>query len=91
MLALVNECQAVNISFNYGCLPIRFDLIALTVILVFLFLQASTVFSDVLASTVFDVVHDTDFRREWDKDMIEMVDICKLCVNNSVGYYAGKF
>lgn len=53
-------------------------------------MRASTIFTDVCASTVFDVVHDTDYRRQWDKDMIEMVDICKLCVNNSVGYYAVK-
>lgn len=53
-------------------------------------MRAKTIFTDVKASTVFDVVHDTDYRREWDKDMIEIFDICKLCVNNTVGYYAVK-
>ncbi|XP_039264918.1 START domain-containing protein 10-like [Styela clava] len=53
-------------------------------------MRAKTIFTDVRASTVFDVVHDTDYRREWDKDMIDIYDICKLCVNNTVGYYAVK-
>lgn len=53
------------------------------------FFKARTVFEDVKASTVFDVVHDTEYRKKWDKDMIDLQDICKLSVNNSVGYYAG--
>lgn len=47
------------------------------------------IFKDVTAATLFDVVHDTEYRMKWDKDMISMKDICKVCVNNQVGYYAG--
>jgi len=53
-------------------------------------LKAFTTFSDVSASLVFDVVHDTEYRKKWDHDMIEMKEICKVSVNNTVSYYAVK-
>uniref|UniRef100_H2ZF71 START domain-containing protein 10 n=1 Tax=Ciona savignyi TaxID=51511 RepID=H2ZF71_CIOSA len=53
-------------------------------------LKAVTSFNDVSAATLFDVIHDTEYRRKWDHDMIEMKEICKLCVNNTVSYYAVK-
>ena len=51
--------------------------------------QARTSFKDCPARTVFDVVHDTEYRRKWDHDMIDMKEVCKVCVNNTVSYYAG--
>nr|CAB3266635.1 PCTP-like protein [Phallusia mammillata] len=53
-------------------------------------LRAVTSFSDVSAGTIFDVVHDTEYRRKWDHDMIKMDEVCKICVNNTVSYYAVK-
>lgn len=53
-------------------------------------LRARATFEDVSAATIFDVVHDTTYRKKWDKDMINMTEICKLCVNNTISYYAVK-
>jgi len=53
------------------------------------FVQAVTSFKDISAGTLFDVVHDTQYRLKWDHDMIDMTEVCKLCVNNTVSYYAG--
>ncbi|XP_076811176.1 START domain-containing protein 10-like [Clavelina lepadiformis] len=53
-------------------------------------LKAVTSFNDCSAATIFDVVHDTEYRRKWDHDMIDMKEVCKLCVNNTVSYYAAK-
>lgn len=53
-------------------------------------LKAVTTFQDVSAALVFDVVHDTEYRKKWDHDMIDMKEICKVSVNNTVSYYAAK-
>jgi len=53
-------------------------------------LKAIVSFEDINAATVFDVVHDTDYRKKWDHDMLSMEEICKVSVNNTVSYYAAK-
>jgi len=53
-------------------------------------LKAVAAFDDASAADVFDVVHDTDYRKKWDHDMISMQEICKVSVNNTVSYYAAK-
>ncbi|NXR90080.1 STA10 protein, partial [Hypocryptadius cinnamomeus] len=43
---------------------------------------------DVPAETLYDVLHDTRYRRKWDSNMIETYDIGRLTVNADVGYYS---
>ena len=53
-------------------------------------LQLKTVYPDVPASVLYDVLHDPDYRRTWDKFMMEAEEIGYLNPNNSVSYYACK-
>ena len=55
-----------------------------------LFVQVHTVFEDISAATVFDVVMDQDYRPNWDDASITDFDICKLDGYNDIGYYASK-
>lgn len=43
---------------------------------------------DVSAETLYDVLHDTHYRKKWDSNMIETYDIGRLTVNADVGYYS---
>lgn len=43
---------------------------------------------DVSAETMYDVLHDTEYRKKWDKNVIETFDIGRLTVNADVGYYS---
>lgn len=43
---------------------------------------------DVSAATMYDVLHDIEYRRKWDSNVIETFDIGKLTVNADVGYYS---
>lgn len=43
---------------------------------------------DVPAETLYDVLHDTRYRKKWDSNMIETYDIGRLTVNADVGYYS---
>ncbi|XP_068601536.1 START domain-containing protein 10 [Brachionichthys hirsutus] len=45
---------------------------------------------DISAETMYDVLHDIEYRRKWDKNVYETFDIGKLTVNTDVGYYAWK-
>ncbi|XP_048399607.1 START domain-containing protein 10 [Stegostoma tigrinum] len=45
---------------------------------------------DVSAATLYDVLHDTHYRKKWDTNMIETYDIGRLTVNADVGYYSWK-
>lgn len=43
---------------------------------------------DVSADTMYDVLHDIEYRKKWDTNVIETFDIGKLTVNADVGYYS---
>ncbi len=43
---------------------------------------------DVTAETLYDVLHDTSYRRKWDTNMIDTYDIGKLTANADIGYYS---
>uniref|UniRef100_A0A671LIN7 START domain-containing protein 10 n=1 Tax=Sinocyclocheilus anshuiensis TaxID=1608454 RepID=A0A671LIN7_9TELE len=45
---------------------------------------------DVTAETLYDVLHDTSYRKKWDTNMIDTFDIGRLTVNADVGYYSWK-
>lgn len=45
---------------------------------------------DVPASTMYDVIHDGEYRKKWDPTMLESRDIARLSDNADVGYYAWK-
>lgn len=45
---------------------------------------------DVSAATMYDVVHDNQYRKTWDVAMSESYDIARLSANADVGYYSCK-
>ena len=53
-------------------------------------LQVKGIFKDVAATTLYDVLHDPDYRKVWDSNMLEGYEICCLNPNNDIGYYACK-
>ncbi|XP_056238062.1 START domain-containing protein 10 isoform X2 [Seriola aureovittata] len=53
-------------------------------------LKMRIVCKDVPAETLYDVLHDTSYRRKWDTNMIDTYDIGRLTVNADVGYYSWK-
>ena len=48
------------------------------------------VYDDLDATTLYDVLHDPDYRREWDENMIEGYNIEQIDECNDVGYYSAK-
>ncbi|XP_062249509.1 START domain-containing protein 10 [Platichthys flesus] len=53
-------------------------------------LKMRIVCKDVTAETLYDVLHDTSYRRKWDTNMIDTYDIGRLTVNADVGYYSWR-
>ncbi|XP_069575405.1 START domain-containing protein 10 [Brachyistius frenatus] len=53
-------------------------------------IKCRMVCKDVSADTVYDVLHDIEYRKKWDSNVIETFDIGKLTVNADVGYYSWK-
>lgn len=45
---------------------------------------------DIAAEDLYDVLHDVEYRKKWDSNVIETFDIGKLTVNADIGYYAWK-
>ncbi|KAG2463608.1 STA10 protein, partial [Polypterus senegalus] len=45
---------------------------------------------DVSAATMYDVLHDGEYRRKWDSSAIESFDIARITANADVGYYSWK-
>jgi len=39
---------------------------------------------------MYDVLHDGDYRRCWDENMVECYEICQLDRYNDIGYYSSK-
>lgn len=56
----------------------------------FQMVKIQTVFPDITSETLYDVLHDPDYRRVWDTTCLESLEIGLLNVNNDVGYYASK-
>ncbi|KAI5625393.1 PCTP-like protein [Silurus asotus] len=53
-------------------------------------IKCRMVCKDVPAETMYDVLHDIEYRRKWDSNVIETFDIGKLTVNADIGYYSWK-
>jgi len=45
---------------------------------------------DVAANVLYDVLHDPDYRKEWDENMVEGFCLQSLDPHNDVGYYCAK-
>lgn len=43
---------------------------------------------DVSAATMYDVLHDGQYRKSWDPNMLESFDIARISDNADVGYYS---
>lgn len=56
----------------------------------FQMVKIQTVFPEITSETLYDVLHDPDYRKVWDSNMLESLDIGLLNVNNDVGYYASE-
>ncbi|XP_038556161.1 START domain-containing protein 10 isoform X1 [Micropterus salmoides] len=54
-------------------------------------LKMRIVCKDVTAETLYDVLHDTNYRRKWDTNMIDTYDIGRLTANADIGYYSCQF
>ncbi|XP_047126979.1 START domain-containing protein 10 isoform X1 [Hydra vulgaris] len=53
-------------------------------------IKVSAMFEGVSLDCLYDVIHDPDYRKVWDKDMYDSYDVCKLNSNNVIGWYAAK-
>ncbi|XP_037079164.1 START domain-containing protein 10-like [Pollicipes pollicipes] len=53
-------------------------------------IKVKTMFSDVDAACVYDVLHDNDYRRTWDRFMLASSSIGCLNANNELNYYAAR-
>ncbi|KAG4076167.1 hypothetical protein HA402_014716 [Bradysia odoriphaga] len=47
-----------------------------------------SIFHNISSDIVFDVLHDPDYRKDWDSHMIASEEIGCFNVNNDIGYYA---
>jgi len=54
----------------------------------FRMIRLKTVFTDVRAETLYDVLHDPEYRKTWDKHMLDSTELGVLNPNNDISYYA---
>lgn len=47
-------------------------------------------FKGIDGNVLYDTLHDPDYRKEWDENMIEGYNITQLDANNDIGYYSAK-
>jgi hypothetical protein len=52
--------------------------------------KATTVFADVPAANLYDVLHDHEYRKTWDENMIQGYVIQMVNKHTEVGYYSAK-
>ncbi|XP_054020889.1 START domain-containing protein 10 [Dryobates pubescens] len=45
---------------------------------------------EVAAETLYDVLHDTQYRARWDPNVIQTFDIARLTANADIGYYSWR-
>ncbi|XP_046563160.1 START domain-containing protein 10-like [Haliotis rubra] len=54
----------------------------------FKMVKVRTIFDDIDAATLYDVLHDPLYRKTWDQTMLEGYEICVINPFNDIGYYA---
>ena len=59
-----------------------------TNVIAMLCLQIRGIYPDVKISTLYDVLHDPVYRKEWDPSILDGEEICRIDANNDIGYYA---
>jgi hypothetical protein len=42
-------------------------------------------------AVIYDALHDPEFRKTWDNNMLKGYNLCQLDARNDIGYYAAKF
>jgi hypothetical protein len=47
-------------------------------------------FKGISAEVMYDTLHDPDYRKDWDENMIEGYNICQLGPCDDIGYYSAK-
>jgi len=52
--------------------------------------RVQVAFPDLDPETLYDILHDHQYRKEWDTHMIEGIVITQLDAHNEVGYYSAK-
>ncbi|CAH8491726.1 unnamed protein product [Schistosoma intercalatum] len=50
--------------------------------------KATALFKGVSGSELFDCIMDSDYRKEWDKSMIESYELCQVHPQSDIGYYS---
>ncbi|WP_257294775.1 START domain-containing protein [Endozoicomonas sp. YOMI1] len=50
--------------------------------------RATVEWDDINPETLFNTLHDADYRKTWDNKMIEGYEICQLDSRNDIGYYS---
>lgn len=50
--------------------------------------RATVEWADIAPETLFNTLHDADYRKTWDKKMIDGYNICQLDPRNDIGYYS---
>lgn len=75
-LELSKSCTQVWTRTIDGC---QFDMV-----------KINSRFDDIPPDVVYDVLHDPDYRKDWDSHMLASEEIGCINVNNDIGYYASK-
>ena len=53
--------------------------------------KVKALFPNVVPNMMYDSLHDPDYRKTWDDNMLEGFNITQLDERNDIGYYAAKF
>lgn len=64
--------------------------VSIQTVCIFYLFQVRAIFPDFYFDILYDVLHDSDYRKQWDHVMLEGYEICSINPNNDIGYYASK-
>jgi len=52
--------------------------------------KLTALFKGIEAEVLYDTLHDPDYRKDWDDNMIEGYNIVQINASNDIGYYSAK-